>query len=72
MRCNAPCCHLQTDYRGSVQVGYDGPRRWGMVRLATLMFFRGRHIGAGGVLRTWLPSCLLAAALAVGLSVGLS
>lgn len=53
-------------------MAYDGPRRWGMVRLATLMFFRGRHIGAGGVLRTWLPSCLLAAALAVGLSVGLS
>ena len=54
------------------QVAYDGPRRWGMVRLATLMFFCGRHVGVGGVLRTWLPLCLLAAALVVGVSVGLS
>ena len=43
-----------------------------MVRLATLMFFRGRHVGVGGVVRTWLPFCLLAAALAIGLVVGLS
>lgn len=30
-----------------------------MVRLATLMFFRGKHVGIGGFLRTWLPFWLL-------------
>ncbi len=56
----------------TVQVAYDGPQRWNMVRLATLVFFRGRHVGFGGVLRTWLPFCLLAVALTVGLGIGLS
>lgn len=40
-------------------------RDWNMVHLATRMFLRGRHVGLGGLLRTWLPFCLLICAAAV-------
>ena len=38
-----------------------------MVGLATRMFFRGKHVGVGGFLRTWLPFWLL-----LGLAVALA
>lgn len=40
-------------------------RDWNMVQLATRMFLRGRHVGLGGFLRTWLPFCLLIGAVVV-------
>lgn len=40
-------------------------RDWNMVLLATRMFFRGRHVGLGGVLRTWLPFCLILSVVAI-------
>ena len=30
-----------------------------MARLAAHMFVKGRHVGLGGFLRSWLPFCLL-------------
>lgn len=42
-----------------------------MVHLATLLFFKGRYVGLEGVLRTWLPFCMLLTLLAIGLGVGL-
>mmetsp|Transcript_12988 Transcript_12988/g.39313 ORF Transcript_12988/g.39313 Transcript_12988/m.39313 type:complete len:166 (-) Transcript_12988:229-726(-) len=50
---------------------YGGRRNWNMVSLATLLFFRGKHVGLGGVLRTWLPFtllCTIAVVLAATLS----
>ena len=38
---------------------YEGVSRWNMVRLAAWVFFRGKHIGIGGFLRTWLPFAIL-------------
>lgn len=32
-----------------------------MAMLATLLFFRGVHVGFAGVMRTWLPFAMLCA-----------
>ena len=42
-----------------------------MTLLATLLFFRGTHVGFAGVMRTWLPSAMLCA-LAIVLGTTLS
>jgi hypothetical protein len=34
-------------------------RDWHMTRLAARMFVKGRHVGLGGFLRSWLPFWLL-------------
>ena len=40
-------------------------RDWHMVRLATHMFVKGRHVGVGGFLRSWLPFFVLLGAAIV-------
>ncbi|KAK9806379.1 hypothetical protein WJX72_012194 [[Myrmecia] bisecta] len=41
--------------------------RWNMVRLASEMFLRARYVAFGGVLKTWLPFCIV---MTIGLYFG--
>ncbi|GMH39290.1 hypothetical protein BSKO_07188 [Bryopsis sp. KO-2023] len=42
-------------------VRYDGSGRWDMVKLASLAFIRGKYVGMGGFVKTWLPFAILVA-----------
>ena len=53
---NICCDNCHSHVAHCLNVGrYDGRSRWNMVMLAAWVFFRGKHIGVSGVLRTWLP-----------------
>ncbi|CAH1774575.1 unnamed protein product [Owenia fusiformis] len=40
-------------------MGYDQKSNWNMVKLAAIMFVKGKYVGVAGFLKTWLPFVLL-------------
>lgn len=41
------------------QMRYGGSTWWGMVRLASWMFFCGKYVGFWGFVKTWLPFAII-------------
>lgn len=40
-------------------MSYDNSTKWNMVKLAALMFIKGKYVNFYGFLKTWLPLCIL-------------
>lgn len=62
-------CHSHVGLALS-HMNYSGSMRWNMVRLASWMFFCGRYVGIGGVIKTWLPFVCLASVTVMLFMIG--
>mmetsp|Transcript_33956 Transcript_33956/g.80618 ORF Transcript_33956/g.80618 Transcript_33956/m.80618 type:complete len:212 (+) Transcript_33956:189-824(+) len=55
--CGHNCHEFVADFLNSLR--YRGFQRWNMVSLAVMMLFRGRFVGVGAALKTFLPFAVL-------------
>jgi hypothetical protein len=38
---------------------YNGSSSWNMIKLAILLFFKGKYVSFGGFLKQWLPFLIM-------------